>query len=337
MMLRPMLALVLALAAVGASSPSDAAGQLRLRTSVDTTQATVGDRIVLTVAVDHPVGASVVWPDSLDLSPFEVMGAQATPTESTAGGARSSARFVLTAFELGELEIPSFEVDVLTADGGRETLSTDRYGIEIVSVGADETGDIRDIRGPLSIQVGILTVALWVVMLLLLVLAVWLAWRRWKRRPEAAPVAPAAPPRPAHEIALEALARIEASDLLATGRVKEYHIEVSEVLRRYVEARFDVTALEMTTWEVLAGLEKAGVDADFRDGLRGFLDQCDLVKFAKVRPDGSRSRAVLTMGRELVERARTIEGAPVASPAAATAGAHGAPAVPVSTGDGVGG
>jgi hypothetical protein len=84
--------------------------------------------------------------------------------------------------------------------------------------------------------------------------------------------------------------------------VKEYHIEVSEILRTYVERRFSVPALEMTTREVAEGLQAARVDADIKERLQRFLDRCDLVKFAKVRPDAERSRSVLELGRELVRR-----------------------------------
>jgi hypothetical protein len=101
--------------------------------------------------------------------------------------------------------------------------------------------------------------------------------------------------------------------MLDRGQVKEYHIEISDVLRRYVEARFGVPALEMTTWEVVGGLEREGVEPEFRDGLRSFLDRCDLVKFAKVRPDVDSSRSLILEGRSLVERsARTV--APAAEP-----------------------
>ena len=82
--------------------------------------------------------------------------------------------------------------------------------------------------------------------------------------------------------------------------MKAYHIEVSEILRRYVEGRFNVPALEMTTWEIADGLERARVGREFREGLRRFLDQCDLVKFAKVRPDARASIEVLELGRRLV-------------------------------------
>ena len=274
--------------------------QVSIRTDVDTTLVTVGDRITLTVSVDHPSGASVVWPDSIDLSPFEVLGAQAMPPQVGAEGATSAVVFVHAAFELGELEIPSFAVTVLTTDGEQELLETDRFGIEVVTVGADETGDIREIRGPLSIPVSVIRVAGWLLVLLLLVGIALFAFRRWRSSSPAEVADPGPPPRPAHEIALEALDRLESSPLLSRGEVKEYHIEVSEILRRYVEGRFAVPALEMTTWEIAEGLEQAGVGQEFREGLRGFLDRCDLVKFAKVRPDSRASQDVLEVGRGLV-------------------------------------
>jgi hypothetical protein len=101
-------------------------------------------------------------------------------------------------------------------------------------------------------------------------------------------------------VALEALAELEASPLLAHGQVKEYHIAASDILRTYVEERFRVEALEMTTREVLQGLADIGADASFRVGLRNFLEACDMVKFAKVRPDAEASHAALELGRRII-------------------------------------
>jgi hypothetical protein len=144
---------------------------------------------------------------------------------------------------------------------------------------------------------------LWVLAALAAAVVGWLLWRRIRRRSGTAPEAPAraVPARPPHEVALEALAALEASALLGRGEVKEYHIRLSEIVRAYVEAHFGVPALEMTTWEVLAGLERVGVDEGVRDELRGFLEPCDLVKFAKVRPTPESSHAVLALGRGFVE------------------------------------
>jgi hypothetical protein len=193
-------------------------------------------------------------------------------------------------------------------------VSTRRYGIQVLSVGADETGDIRGIRGPMAIAISVVRVALFAILLVSLLIVAYQLFRRFRRRPSDDSASDPGPPlRPAHELALEALDRLAASPMLDRGQVKEYHIEISDVLRRYVEARFGVPALEMTTWEVVGGLEREGVEPEFRDGLRSFLDRCDLVKFAKVRPDVDSSRSLILEGRSLVERsARTV--APAAEP-----------------------
>ena len=218
------------------------------------------------------------------------------------GDARvSSAIFLLTAFELGELEIPSFGIELIAADGRPETLRTEGFGIEVVSVGQDETGDIREIRGPLMIPVSVLRVTGWIVALLVAgVVGAWL-YRRWARARSGVVVVEAGPPpRPPHEVALEALDSLQASNLLMRGAVKEYHIEASDILRRYLEARFGVTALEMTTWEIVEALRDGDTVPEFREDLRRFLDRCDLVKFAKVRPAPEVATQVVELGRELV-------------------------------------
>ena len=297
-------AAVLALLAITALiAPPRLAAQSRIRAAVDTTQATLGDRITLTVTVDHPAGSKVAWPDSLDLKPFDVIQARTAPDEQHGDTLRSTATITVAPFQLGDIEIPSFDVAVVGPGDGVDTLATDAFGVRVVSVGTDESGDIRDIRGPMSIPLSILRVALWILAGLALVLAGWWAARRRRggRRPSASVAAPAAPARPPHEVALEALARLEASPLLERGQVKEYHIEASDILRTWVQGRFGVGAPEMTTDEVLEGLRRAGVEREVRDGLRRFLDPCDMVKFAKVRPTPDASRATLALGRTLVE------------------------------------
>lgn len=304
---------------------SPLAAQARITTSVDTTRATVGDRITMTVTVEHAPDARVAWPDSLDLAPFEVLQAEAAPPAEADGSARSTATFTLAAFELGELEIPSFDLEVVGPGGETETLSTEGWGVEIVSVGTDESGEIRDIRGPLSIPMSLLRMLLLALGPLLLIALLYTVARRLRSRDEEPAPARAALERPAHEIALEALSSLEGSGMLERGEVKEYHIEVSDILRTYVERRYRVDALEMTTREVLLGLERARVDDSFREGLSAFLEQCDMVKFAKVRPGPDQSRQVLELGRRLVQRSVPRAEGPAKAEPAATAAAEAIP------------
>jgi hypothetical protein len=304
------------------AAPAPALAQSRITTDVDTTRVTVGDRITLSVTVEHPSSSSVTWPDSFDLTPFEVLDASAPSPEAAADAVRSRLVLTLAAFELGELEVPSLDVVVTASDGTQEALSSRPVGIEVVSVGTDESGDIRDIRGPLEIPLGALRLALWVILPLLVAALLFVVARRLRTREvEEVPASSGLPPRPAHEVALEALAELEASPMLARGQVKEYHIEAADILRTYAGARFAVDALEMTTHEVLDALAAKGVDARLREGIGAFLDQCDLVKFAKVRPGLDASRELLDLGRRLV-----LDSAPSPEPSAPEASAGEAPA-----------
>ncbi|MCG8470053.1 MAG: hypothetical protein MJB57_17900, partial [Gemmatimonadetes bacterium] len=114
------------------------------------------------------------------------------------------------------------------------------------------------------------------------------------------------PPRPAHEIALEALERLEASPLLERGDIKRYHIEVSQIVRAYLEGRYRIWALEMVTPDVVAGLRDVGIEASTRDGFQSFLEACDLVKFAKRRPSERDCRTLLETARELVHATKFV-------------------------------
>lgn len=272
-----------------------------IRVSVDTTVVTVGDRITMEVTVDHPAESSVAWPDSLDLGPFEILDARTSPPVPLNGIIRSSLTLDLTAFELGDLEIPSFAVGVVNPDGTSTRLATNPFGVTVTSVGLDEGGDIRALKGPMGIPASLIR-ALVILLAALLVMGLGYAlYRRFRRRsPEAAGALPTLPRRPPHETALEALAILEASHLLEREEVKEFHIQLSDILRTYVEERFHLPALEMTSGDLLAGLDDASLGPLVVTGFRDFLEPCDMVKFAKLRPGDEASRAVLELGRQLV-------------------------------------
>ncbi len=271
----------------------------RIFTALDTALVSVGDRMVFTVRVEHDPAAIVVWPDSLGLGSVEVLGAEMIPPAREGGRSITGARFTLAAFELGDLEIPSFEIRVEAPDGSSTTLSTDPYVITVQSVGLDEGGDIRAIRGPLGIPLSVIYVLPWI---LLLVLLAGLGYRLWvKRRPvEAIPRRSVVIPRFAHEDAYEALARLEASDLLERGEIKEYHILASEIIRTYIEGRFSIYALEMTTGEVVEGLQGVDLSEDDVRAFEEFASRCDLVKFAKLWPAPDACRDMLEAARAFV-------------------------------------
>jgi hypothetical protein len=273
-----------------------------VRTEVDTTAITLGDRVYLTVTVEHDAGTTVIWPDSLDLGPFEVLGATVQEPERLNGRLWSGARLTLTAFQLGELEIPSFAVRVVGPDStSASDLSTRALSVSVASVGRDESGDIREIKDPLSIPRNWLLLWPWAVGAAGLAAIYWL-FRRYRasRQPVTVQVSQK-PARPPHELAYEALDRLEQAGHLDRGEIKTHYIEVSDIIRTYIEGRYGVEAMEMATYEVMDGLERVELTTETRQEFEWFFDECDLVKFAKLVPDPMACRAIVPAARRLID------------------------------------
>ena len=275
----------------------------RIRASVDTTAVTVGGRVLLTLVVEHDPSATVVWPDSLDVRPFEVLDAVAFPATQRDGRALSEVRLSLVAFELGELEIPSIEVHVVSADSVLTSLSTDPFGIGVETVGLDEGNEIREIHGPFSIALGMVSLLPWLLLGVgLLILGYWI-YRRRQAEPASERGRVVLPGLP-HEDAYAALDALEGAGLLEQGEIKEFHIRLSEIIRTYVEGQFEVFALEMTTPEVMVGLAACEFGDEITDEFASFFGRCDLVKFAKYVPDVEGCFEVLAAARRIVDETK---------------------------------
>ncbi len=133
--------------------------------------------------------------------------------------------------------------------------------------------DIRDIRGP-----KVIPSAPWVTPAVLAgaILLVLCAYLLWRRRPRAVL-------RRNLTLTEQVLQRLdETRPLMRPATAREFGIAASEVIRNYIEKRFDVIATQRTTEEFLQALLQSSNEAlaRHRSLLADFLQQCDFVKFA---------------------------------------------------------
>ena len=89
---------------------------------------------------------------------------------------------------------------------------------------------------------------------------------------------------PADIVALNSLDTLNKKELWQEGEIKEYHSEISEILRTYIENRFQILALELPTFDIISNLENKGVNNDNLQILSTLLQRADLAKFAKSKP-----------------------------------------------------
>ena len=167
--------------------------------------------------------------------------------------------------------------------------------------------DIRDIAPPVEIPSGYEWLW-WGLAGFAILVAGLLCWRWWQKR--ARPV-PGLPPLPAHVRAKQKLQ--EALALLA--QPKPFVIAVSDTARWYLEERFQFRAPERTTEEFLLDLKRTDrLTREQKESLSGFLESCDLVKFAKYEPGEPELRELHASAVRLVEETEPVASAPGAQP-----------------------
>ncbi|HEY3452901.1 MAG TPA: hypothetical protein VGK67_41550 [Myxococcales bacterium] len=200
-------------------------------------------------------------------------------------------------FDLGEKSVGDLS---FLAMGPKGPMTLTVPGPKVTGLGDLKEGDdqagMLDILPPVEVPVPNYTV-LWIVAATLLAtLAALFLWQWIKSRPKKTRLVPVAPRLPAHERALQALGTLQREDLPAQGRPKEFHFRLSEILRDYLGDRFGFLALDMTTEELLATLQRTqtpGLD------YRRFEQWCregDLVKFARQEPSAASCKQAIEEG-----------------------------------------
>lgn len=143
------------------------------------------------------------------------------------------------------------------------------------------------------------TVAGYLGLLAVLVALVALAWK-WVRRAHQEAVLRKLSPR---ERALRELDELLRRDLLKQGLVKDFYVELTMVVRRYIERQHEVRAPEQTTEEFLIAISRdPRFGAEIMAHLSRFLESADRVKFAAHQPTQDATEAAIATARHYVEQ-----------------------------------
>lgn len=117
---------------------------------------------------------------------------------------------------------------------------------------------------------------------------------------------PEKPLQPAHEIALKKLNKLAAEAYHEKGEIKLFYSELSHILRAYIESRYNLPALEITTDELIKALSYGDLTESLKNRLERIFQVADLVKFAKAEPTSEIHISMLQEAKDFVEHTKFI-------------------------------
>lgn len=166
-----------------------------------------------------------------------------------------------------------YETNALLLEVQTLPLDTAEASIKDIKTTFDEPTDWREYLPYIYWGAGILAV---------LVLIYYLIYKLSKKKPKV--IEPPKPKEPPHFVALRELEKIKEEKLWQQGKVKEYYTAVTDVLRVYIEGRYNVMAMELTSDEIMTVMKSQVIDNLSKEKLSQVLSLADFVKFAKAQP-----------------------------------------------------
>lgn len=290
------------------SAQAPALAQPNVNAALSNTEMLIGDQVTLTVTASYapPVDLKSIGFEVLSREPrLEVLKAERFEKEGENGLRIAEVEIKLTCFDSGYYFIPPIPV-AFEQNGQPDTVRTNQLALTVrtLPVSGDSL-QIQPIKGIIEEPVNfrdVLPYFIGGVLLLLIAGGLFFYFRRRKQPPPPPP-----PPRrvPAHVLAREQLETLDKQKLWQKGQVKEYHSELTRILREYLERRYHVKALERTTEEILRSLETVRIEEAFdKSHLRELLRTVDLVKFAKAEPPASFHAEAMENVRSFIEQTK---------------------------------
>ena len=262
------------------------AQQTFVKASIDSTHLLIGQQTNIHIEVIQSKGKFVQFPVLQDtiIGGVELIAVSKPDTTDMGKNIQIKQDYLITSFDSAIYVLPPFEVI-----DGTDTIRSNSLGLKIstfpVDVETKKFFDIKDVISP-EFVLSDYEVIIWIIIgIIVLILLGWYFYEVWTgKRSLNIFKKPEEPQLPPHVIALNELSEIKLQKLWQQGLNKQYHSSITDTLRKYIEERFNIHAMEMTSGETLAEIQNMDKIDSVYDNLKQILQLSDFVKFAKYQP-----------------------------------------------------
>lgn len=271
---------------------------VKVTASFDTSRIYIGDQLKFSIIIDQPATLKLSLPlfkDTL-IKKIEILSGPVFDTSKIqAGRIKITEKYLVSSFDSGRYQVPPVFAEMKTENGLKRFYS-EYSQLEVMRVKiapADTTAKIYDIIKPYRAPITLGEIMPWVLLVAIIGILTWFGLKYIRKlRKSKKGIEPIINPDPSHVIAFRELEKLREEKLWQQGETKMYYTRLTEILRQYLENRFNVLSLELTTHETLDALLKTGFKKDGSyNQLKIVLTSADLVKFAKHNPEPSENEA----------------------------------------------
>ena len=266
------------------------AQSLKATARLDSANILIGDQIKLFLEIDYPEDFEVefpVVPDTLQdlIEVLDRSGIDTIDLENESYQKQIQA-YTITSFDSGSYRIAPKWFRIIK-NGKIDSIPTNGVTLHVHTMAIDTTRGLTDIKMPYDEPLTLKEVTPYILGVILIGAIIFLILYSIKRKKKNQPLfkLPVKPKEPAHVIALRELDRIKSEKIWQKEKTKQYYSEVTDVLRNYIEERFEIPAMEQTTDEILGSFKyrKDLLNDKTFQNLSQILNLADLVKFAKYK------------------------------------------------------
>lgn len=287
---------------------SSYASQVTVSARIDSTSMLIGQQTRLHLQTVKEAGDNVAFPLLKDTitEGLEVVALLKPDTQRLSSGQlQITEDVIVTGFDSALVLIPPFTFFV-----NGDSMQTEPLSIKINTVEVDTLkNDIKDIRPVYSMPIQWGRIILYVLLALALIAGGYFAYRYWKNRRKGAVVKDEEEvPVDPYTYAIDNLNRIKSEKVWQQGKVKEFYTDVTDVLRQYLQYRYRIDAMEMTSEQIVEAFSRSseGKDGESTVLIRKILELSDLVKFAKWTPTFNEHEIALSEAYDFVEHTKQI-------------------------------
>jgi len=295
--------LVLSILIIVLSFDSSNSQTISARAFSDKSEYQVGDYINYTIEISHNYDLRVLKPALGELAKdIDVIKTDDPIVEETQGVKKIIYRFIISKYDSADVTIPPIPILYqMGKDTTSLTVETNSVQFLVRTLPVNTQLEIKDVKPPIVIPMALLTILLIMLAILLLILLALYLYRRNQKKKRKRVERKRVYVIPPHVKALTELHALEDKKLWQQGFIKEYHSGITEIIRRYFEDRFKILALESSTTEIMDQLTRVVLPENIYRTVSDFLNNADLVKFAKYKPLPSVNEEMMKQAVDIVE------------------------------------